>query len=221
MTEPAGAPAPDTTDMLAVHQVFRTALGDAPAVLDSARSDDSERVELVRSYYDNVLRFLASHHDTEDCLVFPLLVERDPEDRARIDEIAGQHHDVTSALDHAQEEVAAFGAAPSPATRQSAAAALTALDASLTPHLDQEEEFILPLAARYLSMEEWGALPGHGMATFTGDKIWLILGLLRENMSQAQRDAMLAHMPPPAVDMWQNMGNAAFAAMIAEVRQTA
>ena len=35
-------------------------------------------------------------------------------------------------------------------------------------------------------------LPGHGMAAFDGDKIWLILGLIRERMNDEQRAAMLA-----------------------------
>ena len=39
-------------------------------------------------------------------------------------------------------------------------------------------------------------------------------------MTQQQRDGMLAHMPPPPREMWQNMGEDAFNAMIAQVRQT-
>jgi hypothetical protein len=62
-------------------------------------------------------------------------------------------------------------------------------------------------------------MPGHALAAYDGDKIWLILGLIRENMTQAQRDAMLAHMPPPPRDMWINFGNAAFDEFIAEVRR--
>ncbi len=77
-------------------------------------------------------------------------------------------------------------------------------------HLDEEETNVLPLAADNLSMEEWGALPGHGMANFHGDKIWLILGLIRERMNDEQRAAMLEHMPPPAVDMWTGFGEQAF-----------
>ena len=69
---------------------------------------------------------------------------------------------------------------------------------------------MLPLAAEYLSMEEWGALPGHGMANFHGDKIWLILGLIRERMTDEQRAAMMAHMPPPALEMWTGFGEQAF-----------
>ncbi len=83
-------------------------------------------------------------------------------------------------------------------------------NAHLAEHLDEEEAEVLPLAAENLSAEEWGALPGHGMANFHGDKIWLILGLIRERMNDEQRAAMLEHMPPPAVEMWTGFGEQAF-----------
>jgi hypothetical protein len=76
---------------------------------------------------------------------------------------------------------------------------------------------VLPLCGENLSLEEWGALPGHALGSFTGDKVWLILGLIRDQMSQAQRDEMLAHMPPPAVDMWTSMGEQAYKNLVAEV----
>jgi hypothetical protein len=41
---------------------------------------------------------------------------------------------------------------------------------------------------------------------------------VRESMTQAQRDNMLAHMPPPVVEMWTTQGEAAFNAYMAEVR---
>ena len=84
-------------------------------------------------------------------------------------------------------------------------------------HLDEEERLGLPLAAEYLSAEEWGQLPGHGLRAFDGDKVWLILGLIRERMNEAQRDAMLEHMPPPVVEMWTGFGEHAFMELAAEV----
>jgi hypothetical protein len=47
--------------------------------------------------------------------------------------------------------------------------------------------------------------------------VWLILGLIRDQMTQAQRDQMLAHMPPPAVEMWTSMGEQAYKNLLAEV----
>ena len=82
-----------------------------------------------------------------------------------------------------------------------------------------EEAEIVPLAGDHVTVEEWGMLPAHGFANFTGDKVWLILGLIRENFTDEQRAIMLAQMPPPAVEMWQSMGEASFDQMMAEVRQ--
>jgi hypothetical protein len=216
------AVAPDTSDMYAVHKVFRKSFGEVPTLLVAGVEDRPERVELLCSYYGNVLAFLEVHHNGEDILVFPLLLERVPEgQRELVSTIAGQHKPLVATLEAATEAVEAFGKAPSDATRRAAADALTKLGDELNAHLDQEEGEILSIAAAHLSPEEWGALPGHGMAHFTGDKIWLILGLIRENMTDEQRAEMLAHMPPPAVDMWTNMGNAAFDQMMAEVRRGA
>jgi len=98
--------------------------------------------------------------------------------------------------------------------------ALAALQATLIPHLDEEEADVLPLAAAHMNAAEWGQLPGHAMGHFQGDKIWLIIGLIRANFTQQQRDMMLDHMPPPAREMWENVGERSFNELIAEVRQT-
>lgn len=214
--------APDTSDMYAVHQVFRKSLGDASSLLGQGVEGQPERVELLTNYYANVLAFLESHHGTEDALVFPLLLERVPEEqRALVSVIAGQHEPLHETLDAATRAVQRFAAEPNDTTRMVAATTLQALDVELCAHLDREETEILPIATEHMSVEEWGALPGHGMATFTGDKVWLILGLIRENMNDEQRAAMLEHMPPPARDMWVNMGNDAFDKTIAQVRKGA
>ena len=47
--------------------------------------------------------------------------------------------------------------------------------------------------------------------------MWLILGLVRQRMTQAQRDEMLAHMRAPTVEMWTTMGEASFGNLMAEV----
>ena len=216
MTELATPPRPDTSDMLAVHQVFREALGSAPELIGAAA--DAERVALVGTYYANVLHFLEGHHEGEDLLVWPRLLERCPPDAATVDRISAQHHDVTPALERSQTLVGSWVDSADPARGQELSDALASLRETLLAHLDEEEQFILPLCAAHLSGPEWGELPAHGLGTFRGDKVWLILGLIRENMTQHQRDEMLAHMPPPAVEMWTSMGSAAFDAFVAELR---
>ena len=216
MTDLATPPRPDTSDMLAVHQVFRTALGSAPELIGAAA--DAERVGLVGTYYANVLHFLEGHHEGEDLLIWPRLLARCPADAASVERISAQHHRVTPALQRSMTLVGPWAETADPARGQELVDALALLFETLVPHLDEEERYILPLCGAHLSPPEWGELPAHGLGTFRGDKIWLILGLIRENMTQHQRDEMLAHMPPPAVEMWTSMGNAAFDAFVAELR---
>ena len=205
------APRPDTGDMFAVHGVFRDCLGAAPTLVGGVASGDAERAALISNYYENILSFLESHHDGEEVLVFPLLRERCAEAGGLMDEMAEQHHEALALLAETRDALAAWPASGGDAAAQSAASErLDTLLGHLQAHLDEEEARVLPLAAEYLSMEEWGALPGHGMANFHGDKIWLILGLIRERMTDAQREAMTAHMPPPALDMWTSFGEQAF-----------
>ena len=209
MSAQADAPRPDVTDMYAVHGVFRDTLGSAPQLVGDVTPGDVERVALIVNYYENILSFLEAHHDAEEKLVFPLLRERCPGEGALIDRMAEQHHEAVRLLEEAQRLLQAWPAGDA-AAQKAAQDGLDALHAQLVDHLDQEELKVLPLAAENLSAEEWGALPGHGMANFHGDKIWLILGLIRERMTDAQRAAMLEHMPPPALDMWTGFGEQAF-----------
>jgi len=209
MPESGAAPRPDTSDMYAVHGVFRDSLGAAPTLVGTISPGDAERVALIANYYENVLSFLEAHHDGEEHLVFPLLRERCTGDEALIDHMNDQHHEALALLQEARVSLAAWPGGDA-AAQEAAQERLDALCSHLLEHLEQEEKEVLPLAAEHLSMEEWGQLPGHGLANFHGDKIWLILGLIRERMTDEQRAAMLAHMPPPAVEMWTGFGEQAF-----------
>ncbi len=202
-------PRPDVSDMYAVHGVFRDTLGAAPRLVGGISPDDEERVALIANYYDNVLSFLEAHHGGEEALVFPLLRERCADQLALVEQMAEQHEKALRLRAEARASLAAWPAGDA-ASQRAAEDALEALHAQLLTHLDDEEAHLLPLAEANLSPEEWGALPGHGLGHFEGDKIWLIIGLIRQRMNDEQRAAMLENMPPPAVEMWTGFGEQAF-----------
>ncbi len=209
MSEQAAAPRPDVSDMYAVHGVFRDTFGATPILVGDAPAGDAERVAIVANYYENILRFLEVHHESEETVVFPVLRERCDGAAALMDEMAEQHEEALELLGTARDAVAAWPGGDA-AAQQAARDHLVALGEHLGVHLTNEETNVLPLAAANLTPEEWGMLPAHGMANFQGDKIWLILGLIRERMTEEQRASMLEHMPPPAVEMWNGFGEQAF-----------
>jgi hemerythrin-like domain-containing protein len=212
------APKPDTSEMVNVHQALRDALGAAPVLVGGIDPADADRTALIADYYENVLAFLAVHHHGEELLMFPLLRDRCPGQEGAIDRVSAQHHDVDGGVAEATELLAAWPQDKGTEIQQRLGRSLQELGTTLATHLEEEEREMLPLCADHLSMEEWGALPAHAMANFTGNKHWLILGLVFEQMTAQQRQDILEHMPPPPREMWTSMGADAFASLIAEVR---
>jgi hypothetical protein len=165
------------------------------------------------------LRLLQAHHAGEDLLVTPRLAERaTPREVAEVNRIAAQHVEVLGSIDAAEGVVASWRAAPSFDTATATLTSLSALDTQLNQHLDEEEDLVLPIAARYLTAPEWGELPAHGMQSFTGDKPWLVIGLIREQMTPQQRTLMDLHMPPPVSEFWATAGEGMFTDYATQLR---
>lgn len=218
MADPAQLPMADTTEMIGLHRVFRNALAEGPQLIDSVVRE-RDRAEMVASYYENVLALLHGHHDGEDELLTPRLIARGtPEEAVEAARIGGQHAGVLGDIGAAEECVAAFCVDPTANSGATLDRALTTLTGSLVPHLDEEEQALMPIAAKYINVVEWGELPSHGMATFTGDKMWLVIGLIREQMTPEQIANMDAHMPPPVADFWAGSGQQLFTDFVGVLR---
>lgn len=212
------APLADTSDMAQVHRVFRDAIASVPALLETATADDLARRHTVSAYYRNVLALLHAHHDGEEELIWPILIERAPDQADEVQRIAGQHREVDSALTAASAAIETWQQTADDVSSRAAAAALTPLGAALLPHLDEEEAVIVPLAARHIFASEWAELPGHALRTFSGDKLWLALGLIREQMTGQQLAMMDDHMPPPVMAMWRQH-EAEFGRFVSDLRR--
>jgi hypothetical protein len=203
--------------MAAVHEVFRSSLASAPAFVVSAQGDEFRRA-IIAHYYSNLMSFLEVHHDGEEKIIFGSLMERAPDSRSTIELAQAQHHEVIELIESVKGNLDSWSQ-QGDSKASDVSDSLGALAGVLVAHLDQEEAEIVPLAGEHMTAEEWGALPGHAMKSYTGDKIWLILGLIRENFTQQQRHLMLENMPPPAVEMWQTFGEASFNELIGQIRQ--
>jgi hemerythrin-like domain-containing protein len=210
---------PDTSDMIRVHRVFRETLGRAPTMIGSVNVDDSNRVAAVATFYANILAFLHVHHEGEDELVWPKLLERCPEHAATVRLAADQHQAILGQLEAAAAQLGEWQQDPTTSRSAALTAALVTLSAGVTEHLDNEERTILPLAEAHITVEEWGQLPMHGMKNFRGDKLWLIIGLLREQMTIEQLANMDARMPPPVRQYWVEQGEPMFRQFVTELRR--
>lgn len=207
----------ETSDMFAVHQALLEALDAAPALIRRA-GDTPDRVELIGSYYENVLEFLHVHHAGEDELIYPILEERCTDDKAMLERVDAQHRLLDEPMDKARDAITAWRAAPSTERGQTVVDLIGVIGETLRPHLGEEETVVLPLASAWISPEEWQQLPGHALQSFSTDKPWLALGLVRERLTSDQREQMLAGMPPQLQSVWTQQWEPAFTSFIAEVR---
>jgi hypothetical protein len=87
----------DVRDMYSVHEAFRRGLREAGPQI-AAIDGDVEDAARFSAYLGDLLWLLHAHHDGEDELLYPLLVERVPTERALFDEMDAQHRGVTDAL---------------------------------------------------------------------------------------------------------------------------
>src|SRR4051812_46295621 len=212
-------PRPNTRDMLAIHQIFRDALGCSPQLVGSVCNDHTDRVETVAAYYANVLALLRAHHDGEDELIWPKLIERVPDQADLVARMQAAHGALAEALADAEQRLAVWVAASDIDNGASLAASLATLGVLCAAHFDEEERRILPLAEQHCTAEEWAELPGHAMRNFGGDRLWLVIGLVREQMPPQEQAEQLEKMPPPVREMWLNGGSDSFERFVADLRR--
>ena len=218
MTTAPELPLADATAMNRFHRILREALDAAPVLVGSVAADDNDRADLVGSYYANVLNLLHAHHEAEDLTIFPLLVGRLPEHVDVITRVNAEHDAVLGALEPAEQIVAAWREQPSGAARDAAVEALASLRTILVAHLDHEEAEVVPLIALCINVAEWGEISAVAFQRFSGDKPWLVIGLVQEQMLATENATMEANMPPPVHDFWVGSGRAMFQDFVAELR---
>ncbi len=172
---------------------------------------------LFSDYYGDILGFLHLHHEAEDALLWPLLIERSSETTDLVTIMENQHAQIKESLEVSEELLRDWSSGGTDEARSQFIASLDVLGTALGVHLDEEESEILPLAAEYVTEQEWGAMPGYAMSRFAGRR-WLIIGLIREQMTDDQRAHMLATMAPSAREMWSSTGHELFGELITEIR---
>ncbi len=214
----ADLPLVDATAMTRFHRIFREALAASPRLVGDVPAGDAERADLVGSYYANVLNLLHAHHEAEDVSLFPLLVDRLPERVELFAQANAEHEAVLGRLDTAEQALGSWRADPAAPTRDATVAALAALETSLLDHLDHEEAEVVPLIGQCIDVAEWGEMSATAFQRFTGDKVWLVLGLIQEQMLPEENAGMEANMPPPVRDFWVGSGRGMFQEYVAELR---
>ncbi len=161
----------DVRDMAIVHRTFRNSFSEAAQFVRANPTPSAERVGFLGEHIDFAIGMLHHHHEAEDELLYPLLAQRVPDQAEMVNTIEAQHHAVTGAIDAVTTASNTWRASPTVDTGQALAAYLDELNAVLQPHLDDEEQRIVPLAAITVTQKEWDAMGESVVASIPTAKV--------------------------------------------------
>ena len=187
----------DVRDMAIIHRTFRKAYDESARLVRAAPAPSPGRVTFLADHIDFAIAMLHNHHEGEDELLYPKLIERVPEQAAMTEQVDHEHQLIKTALDQASAACAAWRGRPSAETGEALAAALGHLNEVVQPHLDDEEQKVVPLAAVTLTQQEWDAMGKHAVASIPRNKRGIAFGMLLDPLNQADRAYMMRVLPVP------------------------
>jgi hypothetical protein len=187
----------DVRDMAIIHRTFRKAYEESARLVRAAPAPSPGRVTFLADHIDFGIAMLHVHHEDEDALLYPKLIERVPEQAPMTEQVDHEHQLIKTALDAASAACAAWRQRPSAETGEALAASLDQLNEVVQPHLDDEEQKIVPLAAVTLTQQEWDAVGKHGVAQIPPNRRGVAFGMILEPLGQADRSYMMKTLPAP------------------------
>jgi hemerythrin-like domain-containing protein len=187
----------DVGEMYLVHTMLRREFSLLPDLIRSADRNDAKRRALIGAHAQFVFQILHTHHEGEDLVLWPLLLERAEAEATEIVTVmAEQHHAIAAAHNEAVHRLGdwyRFGR-----DGEGFATVLDDLARVLTEHTALEENAVLPLAAKYVTAAEWAQMGHHGMDTFQKRLLPLAFGMLMYEGDPAVMLRTLSNVPLPA-----------------------
>jgi hemerythrin-like domain-containing protein len=187
----------DVRDMAIVHRTFRAAYAEAARLVRDEPVPTPARVTFLADHIDFTVETLHIHHEGEDELLYPKLIERLPDRAQMTEEVEHEHELVKTALDSVAAACSTWRNHPSSDTAAELASALDQLNAVAERHLDDEEQKIVPLAAVTLTQQEWDAIGEHAVAQIPRDKQPIAFGLILDPLDDTDRAHMKRVLPAP------------------------
>jgi len=187
----------DVRDMAIVHRTFRNVYEESARLVRAAPAPSPGRVTFLADHIDFGIAALHHHHEDEDELLYPKLIERVPEQAAMTEHVEHEHQLIKTALEAASAACAAWRQRPSAGTGEALAAALDHLNEVVQPHLDDEEQKVVPLAAVTLTQQEWDAMGKRGVTWIPRNKRGIAFGMILEPLDAADRAYMMRALPAP------------------------
>ncbi|MEU1621109.1 hemerythrin domain-containing protein [Streptomyces sp. NPDC005722] len=209
----------DTRDMYMAHTAMRREFRLLPELIRSVTPGDTRRAEVVGAHAELVCRILHTHHEGEDELLWPKLVERAGLDAEAIVPMMEQQHHAIEEL-HAEVTGLLRGWVPTAQGGEQLAEAFERLLTVLIQHMALEEKEILPLAAKHVTAAEWHQLGEHGMQNTPKKDLPLAFGMAMYEGDPEVVKAVLATAPLPVRVIVPILGRRRYASHARQVHGT-
>ena len=184
----------DTSMMRIVHDALRRDLRRARVALTRVPPPDDRQRVAIADHLAWMAAFLEAHHRSEDLGLYPLVRERDPGAAVLLDDMATDHDAVADALAALETAAATYAGRDE---REPLIDALDRLTNVLLPHLQREEDEVMPVVSRVITNADWSDieqrhnLDGKSMAQLGKEGHWLI-----DDASAEDRARVLGLVPP-------------------------
>jgi hemerythrin-like domain-containing protein len=209
----------DSRDMVVIHDMFRREFRAIPALVSDVGGGDRARVAIVADHVEWMVTFLHSHHEGEDLLVWPRLVERCPtETEPLIFTMEAQHHALAEALDVLAGKAADWRRTSAVRERDALAGAARDLLVQIAEHLDLEERKVLSLIDRYLSEKEWKQVGGSGLKKMSFGQLTVAFGMILDHARPEQVRIMRDTIPRGPWVIFSFLGPRAYVRYAARLR---
>ncbi len=211
----------DTSVMPTLHTFFRREFRLAGGLVRRVRPGDLQRAAVVADHLELIRHSLHHHHTVEDELLWPLLLERVPEEMAPLVHLMeSQHARVDVLLETIGEMVPRFRRSADPEVGEHLADLLDELYVHLVEHLDAEEQRMLPIVARTISDGEWAAMSEAGRAGTPRERKLLVLGMYQYEGDPQTIATMLSDAPLPMRWLLPRLARRAFTRYARQVHGT-
>ncbi len=176
---------------LVVHESLRVTL--ERFVNTAERLDPATLAEVIPGRWAVLERGLHTHHEHEDDDFFPMIVAADPEQGALIEQLEREHRELVARLEAVDAAIAALVAGPGDESRAAVHATIAAVRDTLVPHLDVEDDTLLPAAAASVDAKAWDDASERALRSTPKADMPIVAGILDE----VTRSLPPERQPPP------------------------
>lgn len=188
----------DPFQMALIHQAFRTQFRELPGLISAVAANDAARAKRVGSHLANMIDVLHHHHAAEDDVLWPPLVERAPDHAEDIRRAVDEHDGVSAAIDRVIALRTSWLTESNSALTVQLADAVEELSATLSHHLDNEEQTIVPLIEQWITAGEWQKFIDRGGAYVKPANLQFALafaGFVLNESTSDERQRFIASVP--------------------------